>query len=53
MVHNVTLKSSLSQQESVYLIHVPSLLKNGKKISAGFQVLPGAMSQNTLSKHQV
>ena len=41
MVHNVTLKSSLSQQESVYLIHVPLLLKNGKKISAGFQVLPG------------
>ena len=40
MMHNVTLKTSLSQQESVYLIHVPSLPKNGKKISAGFQVLP-------------
>ena len=48
MMHNVTLKTSLSKQESVYLIHVPSLLKNGKKLSAGFQVLPGAMSQNTL-----
>ena len=40
MMHNVTLKTSLSQQESVYLIHIPSLPKNGKKISAGFQVLP-------------
>ena len=43
MMHNVTLKSALSQQESVYLIHIPWLLKSGKKISARFQILSGAM----------
>ena len=41
MMHNVTLKSWLSQQESVYLIHIPWLLKSGKKISTNFQILPG------------
>ena len=29
------------------------LLKSGKKISISFQILPGAMLQNILSKRQV
>ena len=44
------IKSSLSQRESVYVIHIPWLLKSGRNISTS---LPSAMSQNILSKHQV
>ena len=53
MMHNVTLKSSLSQKTSVYLINIPWLLKSGKKALTNFQILPGEMSQNILSKRQV
>ena len=47
------LQSSLPQQENVYLIHIPWLLKSEKKISTNFQILPGAISQNILLKCQV
>ena len=53
MMHNVTLKSSLSQQASVYRIHKPWLVKSEKKALTNFQILPGEMSQNILSKRQV
>ena len=53
MMDNVTLKNSPSQQESVYLTRIYWLLRIGKKISTSFQILPGTMSDITLSKCQV